>query len=219
MPARFLRPTPLIPIIPSMKTPTLKVLLAAAALMLGNFALQADTKIAIVDLRKVFDGYFKTKDADSKIKEEASGLEKTAKGMLEDYKKANDEYKGLMDSANDPAISADEKQKRKKSAEDKLVEIRQLEQQVQSFQRQSEATLLEKRRRMRDQILREIRETVVSKSKTAGYTLVIDTAADSINQTPIVLYTNGENDLTEDLLKQLNANAPVGTPAAADEKK
>jgi len=40
---------------------------------------------------------------------------------------------------------------------------------VQSYQRQSEATLMEKRRRMRDQILREIRETVVTKSKAAGY--------------------------------------------------
>lgn len=192
-----------------MKNQTLKVIVAAVALALGSSAAQAQVKIGIVDLRKVFDGYFKTKDADAKIKEEAAGLEKTAKGMLDDYKKANDEYKNLMEAAGDSAISADEKQKRKKSAEDKLLEIRQLEQQVQQYQRQSEATLLEKRRRMRDQILREIRETVVTKSKTAGYSMVIDTAADSINQTPVFLYTNGENDMTDDLLKQLNANAPA----------
>jgi outer membrane protein len=200
-----------------MKIPMFKAILVAAALAIASVSVQAEVKIAIVDLRKVFDGYYKTKDADTKIKEEASALEKTAKGMLEDYKKANEEYKGLVESANDVAVSADEKQKRKKSAEDKLLEIRQLEQQVQSYQRQSEATLMEKRRRMRDTILREIRETVVSKAKTAGYTLVIDTAADSVNQTPIVLYTNGENDLTEELLKQLNANSPA--PALGGDRK
>ena len=72
---------------------------------------------------------------------------------------------------------------------------------------------------MRDQILREIRETVVSKSKAAGYTFVMDVAADSVNQTPIVLYTNGENDLTEELLRQLNANAPAGSLPTASDKK
>ena len=201
-----------------MKTPTLKAVLAAGLLALGSFTTSAaDVKVGLVDLRKVFDGYFKTKDADAKIKEEATTLEKTAKGMLEDYKKANEDYKQLMEAANDAAISSDEKQKRRKSAEDKLLEIRQLEQQVQSYQRQSEATLLEKRRRMRDQILREIRETVVSKAKAAGYSLVLDTAADSVNQTPIVLFTNGENDITEDLVKQLNANAPA--PSLGEDKK
>ncbi len=202
-----------------MKTHTLKALLAIVVLALTSTPLQAETKIAIVDLRKVFDGYYKTKDADSKIKDEATGLEKTAKGMLEEYKKTNEEYKALMESANDAAISTDEKQKRKKSAEDKLLEIRQLEQQVTTYQRQSESTLLEKRRRMRDQILREIREQVVTKAKTVGFTMVIDSAADSVNQTPVVLYTNGENDLTEELLKALNASAPAPTPGAVSDKK
>jgi outer membrane protein len=194
-----------------MKTRTFTAALAAAFLALGIGSAQAQGRIGIVDLRKVFEGYYKTKDADAKIKEEATGLEKTAKGMLDDYKKANEDYKQLMDAASDTAISAEEKQKRRKAAEDKLLEIRQLEQQVQQFQRQSEATLLEKRRRMRDQILREIRETIVAKSKAAGYSLVLDVAADSVNQTPIVLYTNGENDMTDELLRQLNANAPPGS--------
>lgn len=202
-----------------MKTTSLKALVTASVLMLAGSVSHAQVKLGIIDLRKVFDGYYKTREADTKIKGEASELEKTAKTMLEDYKKANEEYKSLVEAAGDSAISADEKQKRRKSAEDKLLEIRNLEQQVQQYQRQSEATLLEKRRRMRDQILREIRETVVAKSKAAGFTFVIDVAADSVNQTPIVLYTNGENDITEELLRQLNANAPAGSLPAPGDKK
>lgn len=198
---------------------TLKALLIAATLMVASASAHAQVKMGIVDLRKVFDGYYKTREADTKIKGEASELEKTAKGMLDDYRKSNEEYKSLVEAAGDSAISTDEKQKRRKAAEDKLLEIRNLEQQVQQYQRQSEATLLEKRKRMRDQILREIRETVVSKSKAAGYTFVMDVAADSVNQTPIVLYTNGENDLTEELLRQLNANAPAGSLPTVSDKK
>ena len=53
--------------------------------------------------------------------------------------------------------------------------------------------------------------------KAAGFTIGFDTAADSVNQTPILLYTNGENDLTDDLLQQLNANAPA-TPSVTGNK-
>lgn len=195
-----------------MKTTSLKALLATLVLatLTATAPAQAQVKLGVVDLRKVFDGYYKTRDADTKIKAEASELESRAKGMIDEYRKANEDYKNLVDAANDTAISADEKQKRRKAAEDKLLEIRGLEQQVQQFQRQSESTLLEKRKRMRDQLLREIRETVVTKAKSSGFTMVIDVAADSVNQTPVVLYTNGENDITEDLLRALNASAPAG---------
>src|SRR5262245_38362477 len=155
-----------------MTTKTRTMFLGVALGCLTALAAAAQPKVALVDLRKVFDGYHKTKDADVKLKEEASGLEKTAKGMLDDYKKAKEDYKRLVDSVSDAGISAEEKQKRNKSAQDKLLEIKQLEQQVQGYQRQSEATILEKRRRMRDSILREIRETVVTKAKAAGYTMV-----------------------------------------------
>ena len=190
--------------------PTVLLVLAVSAL---TVTAQAPLKIATIDLRKVFDGYYKTKQADVGLKEEAAGLEKTAKGMLEDYKKANDEYKQFAESANDPAVSAEERARRDKNAKDKLLEIRQLEQQVQSFQRQSEATLLEKRRRMRENLLREIREAIVTKARSGGYNLVIDTAADSVNQTPVFLLADTGVDLTDDMIKALNAAAPAGALA------
>jgi outer membrane protein len=194
-----------------MKFPRLSPLILALGLLAaGAASASAQTKIGLVDLRKVFDSYYKTKEADVKIREEADGLKKTAEGMIEDYKSANEEYKSLMEAANSPALAAEEKQRRRKSAEDKLQEIRQLEIQIQRYDEQSKATLAERQRRMRDQLLKEIRERVVAQSKAAGYSLVLDTAALSINQTPIVLFTNNETDFTDNLLKELNATAPAG---------
>ncbi|MBX3747385.1 MAG: OmpH family outer membrane protein [Verrucomicrobiae bacterium] len=195
-----------------MKMHRLKSLLLAAAVLAAVPAVvhaQA-FRLGIVDLRKVFEGYYKTKEADVRIKEDAAGLEKNVRDMLEDYRKANEDYKQRSEAANDAAISVEERQRRRKAAEDKLIEIKQLEQQVETYRRQSQESLIEKRTRMRDQILKEIRETIVARSKAAGYTLVLDTAAISRNETPIVLYTSGENDMTDEILRQLNANAPAG---------
>ncbi len=168
----------------------------------------AETKLGLIDLRKVFDNYYKTKQADANLKDEAGDLEKQIKEMVEDFKKGEESWKKLLDKANDQAISAEERATSKQAAEKKLVELKGLEQTVAQFQRSSKATLTEKQRRKRDAILVEIREVVNQKAKSGGYSLVIDSAASSINDTPVVMFTDGKDDLTESVLTQLNASAP-----------
>ena len=145
-------------------------------------------------------------------------MEKDHKGFVEDWNKAKAEYQKLLESANDQAISVEEREKRKKSAETKLLDIKELEQTIAQYERQARTTLDEKRKRMRDNILVEIRNVINAKAKAGNYAFVIDTAADSANNTPIVLYSTGDNDLTEAILTQLNANPPAETPKS-DEKK
>ena len=77
-------------------------------------------RIATIDLRKVFDGYWKTKQADAALKDRAADMEKEHKNMLDDWKKAKEDYQGLLAGANDQAVSSEEREKRKKAAEEKL---------------------------------------------------------------------------------------------------
>src|SRR6478672_6583303 len=88
---------------------------------------QAQPKIATVDLRKIFEGYYKTKQADAQLRERGTDAEKQYSGMLEDYKKANEDYKKLVESANDQAVASEERDKRKKSAEAKVLELNEIE--------------------------------------------------------------------------------------------
>lgn len=193
--------------------------LALASALILTLPAQAQTKIGTVDLKKVFDGYWETKEADAQIKDRQNDFKKARQGMIDDYQKANDEYRKLVESANDNALSADEREKRKKNAETKLLELREIEQSVQQYDRQSQTTLGEQTRRMRDNIVRKIREVIDAKAKAAGFTLVIDVAGESTALTPVVLYTNGENDITEQVLIQLNATRPTTSKSADGDKK
>ena len=197
----------------------LRILIAGLLLIsaLGPSAL-AQGRIATIDLRKVFDGYWKTKQADAALKDRAADMEKEHKNMLEDWKKAKEDYQGLLNSANDQAVSSEERDKRKRSAEDKLKFIKETEETITQYERQARATLDEQRKRMRDNILGEIRNVLNAKAKSSNFSLVLDTASESANNTPIVLFTNNENDMTETVLSQLNAGAPVDIPKP-DEKK
>lgn len=190
-----------------------RALFAVVAAGLTAPLAHAQTKIATIDLRKVFDGYWKTKQADAQLKERQADLEKSLKTMLDDYQKANTEFKKMQEEAGDQAVSNDERDKRKAAAEKKLLEIKEIEQSITAFRRTSDETLRSQSRRARENILREVREFVDARAKGGGFTLVVDTSAESLNnQTSIFLYFTPENDLTTDVLKELNANAPVGAP-------
>jgi len=181
------------------------------AALLFAWSAQAQTKMAVVDLKKVFDGYYRTRQADVQLKERAADLEKARAGMLEDYKKSSEDFKKLLDGLNDPSASAAEKDKRKTEAEKKQGELREIEGSIRTFDDTSRKTIMEQQKRMRDSVLRDIRGVVEEKAKAAGYAVVIDTAAESVNQTPVVVYTSllgGGDDLTEPVLKALNVNAP-----------
>jgi Skp family chaperone for outer membrane proteins len=170
---------------------------------------QAQGKIGTVDLRKLFDGYYKTKLAQANIQQHAAQLDKDDKGMLADLQKASAEYQDLLAQANDQAISADERDKRKQAATDKLKLIQDSKATIDQYERQAQATLSDQRQRMRTDILKEINAAVTAKAKAAGYSMVIDIASETINQTPTVIYSSGDNDLTADVLAQLNAGAPI----------
>jgi outer membrane protein len=169
----------------------------------------AQNRIATVDLRKVFDGYWKKRQAEAALKDRQTDMEKEGRNMLDDYKKVKDDYQSLLASANDQAVSSEERDKRKNAAEEKLRRMKEMEDSITQYQRQASTTLAEQSQRMRSNILTEIRNVVNSKAKTAGYFLVIDTAAESANNTPIYLYTNNENDITDVVLQQLNSTAPA----------
>jgi outer membrane protein len=176
----------------------------------------AQTRLATVSLQKVFDNYWKTKQADAALKAQAADIDKSNKEMLDNYKKSKDEYQKLLESANDQAVSADERQKRQKAAEDKLRDIKGTEDSITQFQRQANATLLEKKSRMRKNILDEIKLAITGKAKSAGYSVVIDADAQTYvadptgpYYMPTVLYTNGQDDITGAVITQLNAGAPV----------
>jgi outer membrane protein len=190
---------------------SLAAALGAAALLFAlPVSAQSQLKIATVDLKKIFEGYYKTKQADAQLRERGVDAEKQFKGMLDDYQKANEDYKKLVESANDQAVSSEEREKRKKSAEGKVLELNDLEKTINQFKREKQATFDEQKLRMRDQIVREIREIINNKARASGYTLVLDTSAMSLNQAPVVLFNTNQNDLTDEILKQMNLPAPPG---------
>lgn len=184
-------------------------LLIIAAIMAVSFTASAQSKIASVDMKKVFNNYYKTKTAQSVMDKEKSDLIKELKGMAEELDKARVDYKKMLDQANDQAISADERDKRKSAATDKARDVSSRQVAFEQYQRQAEARLADKSQRMTSNLVADIQKAVSEKAKAGNYTLVVDTAAASASGTPTVLFADPAIDITQAVLTQINAGAPI----------
>ena len=178
----------------------------------------AQTRVATVDLRKLFDGYWKTKQAQAALKTRSDELLKEIDDLKTKLRRADEEYRKLLTDASDQAVSAEERDRRKKAADAKLKEMNETRDNLMQFQTVADTNIKQQTQRMRQDIIVEINKVVAAKAKSAGYHMVLDTAAETVSGTSIVLYTGGDNDITDDVLKQLNVAAPINLSKPADKK-
>ena len=131
------------------------------------------------------------------------------KKYQDEYKSLTEKYNAALAKVDDPTITAETKALRKAEAEEILMEIKNIEAAITQFERSARTALLEQQRRHRTNIIKEITELVAKRAQSGGYSMVFDVGADSADRTKILVYTDGKDDLTQDILKQLNANAPA----------
>lgn len=187
-----------------------RFLLVAAAVLIGSCGLaQAQGRMASVDLVKVFTDYWKTKQSKLALEESKTEIKKEFEAMQDAHKKLTQGFQKLVADANDQAVSADERDKRKKALEPRGKELQESEANLKQFYTRSETELKMKTDRMMETVIKDIKAVVASKARSGGYAYVVDTSAKSLAQTEVFLYSNGESDLTDAVIKDLNAAAPA----------
>ncbi len=195
----------------------MKIRLTLTSLLAAAFCAAAPAahaqKIATVDMNKVFSGYYKTKDAENKINDAREVAKKELDERMESHKVMLDEINQLNKDIDNPALSATAKSDRQKKREDKIGQVRQLEQEIQEFKNSREKQLQEQAVRMRNQIVEEIMKVVSDHVKDKHYDMVFDKSGQSLNGVQFVLYSQENMDFSDDVITALNKTRP-STPAA-----
>ena len=198
-----------------MKTSTLlSSLLAVGLCFAGTTVAHAQAKIGIVDMNKVFSGYYKTKDAENKINDAREGAKKELDERMESHKTLLDEINTINKEIDNPALSASAKADRNKKRDDKIAQVRALEQEIQDFKQSRERGLQEQAVRMRNQIVEEIMNIINARVKTDGFDLVLDKSGQSLNGVNMVLHSNDKMEFSDDIITQLNKNKPAADATA-----
>jgi outer membrane protein len=187
---------------------------------------QGTLKVGTVDMQRAFKEYGKTKDAEAKINDAKNSAKKEYDDRAESYKKALDEINNLNKQLDAPALSADAKSQKAKERDDKIANIKNMEREINEFRQTRERQLQEQAMRMREGIVKEITDIVMEKVKTNNMDLVFDKSGMSLNGVPVLMYSHGNVDFTNDIIAVLNkpgratstektSTSPSATPARA----
>jgi outer membrane protein len=196
----------------AMKNFRLIVVMAVSLLVAGAVSAQAQAKIASVDMKKLFDSYYKTKLAEDVLDQKKADARKSLKEAADGIEKEQADYKQILDQANDQAISSDARDKLKQSAADKADQINNDKVEFDKSQRRVEAELADQSQRMSANLIGEIQKAVSDQAKRGGYTVVMNSSS-----VEAVIYVSPDTDITPAVLAQLNAGAPmdVSPPASS----
>ena len=190
-----------------MKRVLMMLLILAVGLNLGQ-TLDAATAIGVISLEKVYNGYWKTDVENKKLKTKQEEALDRIKKLEESLRKEGTVLGNMIKAMQDPRLAAAEQSKRQQQVQTKQKELQQMQDAIRGFRERTQKDLELDMRKAREQIMEEIQQIVSTEAKKRKLNLVLDEAARSAAIAPIVIFTDGENDLTEEVLRQLNLSDP-----------
>src|SRR3954452_5797600 len=107
----------------------------AALVAFGTVPTQGQTmvKIGTVDMKKVFESYYKTKDAEQRINEARNAAKKELEERMETLQKGMNEVKKLNEDIESPALSKEAKDTKSKTLDDKVNELKGMDREIGEF--------------------------------------------------------------------------------------
>jgi len=182
----------------------------------------ADLKFGVVDMSKAFSEFQKTKEAAEKFKTNVDKAQKEMNDRWSVYKNLMGEMQKLKKEASDPIMTPDARNKKAQEFEEKGKELRALEQEIGEAQNRRSNQLKQEDMQIRKGIYDEILVVVKEKAKTEGYDFIFDKSGMSLSTVPVLIYYKDAVDVTDQIIIELNKNAPAVTPPpapTAEEKK
>ncbi|HEY2952062.1 MAG TPA: OmpH family outer membrane protein [Verrucomicrobiae bacterium] len=183
------------------------IVLSILGLLVSSLA-AAELKVAIIDVQKVFDDYYKTKEVSDLLKAREDSLLKSYRGLQYDGQKLMEEVKSLRELSEDKTLSYKEREVKKREFEFKSSELDRFGQKFQAIRSESMQQLETQANRLHSQIREDVMKAAVDLGQKEGYHLLFN--ANKANpMASDVLFAKGVDDVTEKVLAKLNATKPV----------
>jgi len=191
--------------------------LVLSALFCNIYA--GETKIAVLDMDLIFQGYYKTKIADSTLKQQAEIYKAWIKKLNESLTKLEEEFKVVRDASQNIALSASERETKRFEAQKKYREIREKQVELEQYTAEKTQQYKQLETQKRDDILVEITKEVKRRATLEGYTLVVDKSGKTLNGIPSIIYSSPTADITDPVITELNRGNPDSQKPAETTKQ
>ncbi len=196
-----------------------RLIIKSAAVLWCLFIVSAaaEQKFGTIDLKKVFDGYWRTKSYSEQLKIETSENSEELDRRTTKLRAEFEAHRKTAQELKDPALPKEQLDRNQARLVQRADELRESEKELNTKVQQARELLAQRQENAKAKVMEDIRRMVSEKGKAGGYDMVFDISGGTSNGVPLVIFHNGKNDLSDAVLTQLNANAP-SEPDAKTEK-
>ena len=179
----------------------LSVFVIAVSLVAG------ESKIAVVDLEKVFREYYKSKIAEDMIRRQTGIYQNYLEKLVKELKDAQTKASNARADALNIGLSAKERAKAEKDAADaiRLAAEKRAEIDLYRAGRAKDVQKLEDEKRA--EIMRDINVEIRKRAAAGGYAYVLDSSGKTTNNQSAVLLFPSSHDITKEVINNLNRRA------------
>ncbi|MEM9079322.1 MAG: OmpH family outer membrane protein [Verrucomicrobiota bacterium] len=185
------------------------IIVAVAVLVAGFAQAQEGLRFATVDMKRLLKDYYRTEEAQQDLNEKQALLTKANNEKQKQIQELEAEIESLRKQFQDPSLSEAKKKEIYEELQNKQQEGIAMSRTLKEFLDRKRRQLQEEMQRQMRGILEEIRKLLEEKAKAEDFDYVFDRSGNSTTQVPVLLYAKVASDITEDLLKELNKNAPT----------
>ncbi len=180
----------------------MKKIVSFLAFVASVSVLSAAPSIFVVDMNKVYSNYYKAKEAMSQINASVENTNQELQKMNKQREDLAKELQKIQEKLNNPALSEDGKKKIVESeAQPKMVQIRRIEADMENIRNQAAQRLQQNSRSIRQVHMQEIMKVVSEVAATKKADFILEKGA--------TYFSKPEADITEDVIKAVNATAPT----------
>lgn len=168
---------------------------------------RADDRIVFVDLERLFNDFYKTQLAKSKVEMQQKDIEAEKQIMVDEMELLSEQVDTLRREARDTTLTQEIRDSKRLLFEERLLEMREKQKEIEEFSELRTRQLQVQVNRMSQTIMDEIRQAVVEYAQEEGYQAVID-SSNRRAAVGVFLYTRPDVDITARVLTLLNSRRP-----------
>jgi outer membrane protein len=186
-------------------------LLLTLGLSISNAS--AELKVVMVDMTTLLNNYHKTKSAELEDKVNQEAIRKEAAERASAMTSINEELRKLSVDFRDPQLSAEKRKSIAAEAKEKQSTLEILKNDREEYLDRSSRALNQKMVLIMDEIRAEVITAVNQYAEGADVDYVFDESGLTTTQVPFIVYVRNRVDITADVLKLLNKDAPESSEA------
>lgn len=184
-----------------------KLLLLGVAMFVFVSTAGAAEKMVFVDLNRLFEGFYKTQLAKSKIQVQQKDIDDEHQLMVDEMTKISEEVDVLKKEARDITLSQEIRDQKRILFEERVLELRDKQKEIEEFVQRRKKQIQMQVTRMSRTIMDEIHQSIDEYARREGLMAVIDSSKRNA-AVGVFIYVHPDVDITQEVLVMLNSKRP-----------